>query len=99
MKKLYNRYLTWKEKSGSTAEDSELIYEYMKEKFQITSKNITILDILNTLISPEAEQTNSVTQNSIACAQQNNNNNSGRKKRELEAETQKGNNQYSVFIF
>ena len=65
----------------------------MKEKFQITSKNITILDILNTIISPEAEQTNSVTQNSVACAQQNNNNNFiGRKKRALEAETQKGNN-------
>ena len=66
----------------------------MKEKFQITSKNITILDILNTIISPEAEQTNSVTQNSVACAQQNN----GRKKRALEEETRKGRNQYSLTL-
>ena len=87
--KLYNHFLNWKETHKSNAADSELIYEYMKEKFQITDNKITILDILNTIISPEAEQTNSVTQNTVACAMMKNR----RKKRELEAEKQKGNNQ------
>ena len=67
----------------------------MKEKFQITNRKITIMNILNTMISPEAEKTNSVTQNTVACAKAKKNNQ--RKKRELEPETQKGRKIQSVF--
>ena len=67
----------------------------MKEKFQIDDASVTILDILNTMISPEAEQTNSVTQSAVACAKE-----SGRrKKRESETEARQGNNQIKLFLF
>ena len=81
--------MSWKNKTGSTGSDAELIHEYMKEKFQILSEDITILDILQTIISPENAETNSVTQNQIACASRKVTQ-AGRRKRESEAEALKG---------
>ena len=40
----------------------------MRERFQITDKKLNIFNILETIISPENSETNSVTQNQIACA-------------------------------
>ena len=39
----------------------------MEEKYQIKDKGLNILDILNTMISPKAGETNVVTQNQLAC--------------------------------
>ena len=39
----------------------------MEEKYQIKEKGLNIIDILNTMISPKAGETNFVTQNQLAC--------------------------------
>ena len=81
--------MSWKNQTGSSGSDDELIHEYMKQKFQIVSEDITILDILQTIISPENAETNSVTQNQIACANRKITQ-AGRRKRETEGEALKG---------
>ena len=75
---LHNFYL-WNETRGEGGEarddgdavagsEEDLFYLYMEEVFQISEKNISILDILSTMISPAASDTNAVRQNEIACS-------------------------------
>ena len=72
---LHNFYL-WNETrdgDGAGGDDvagsaEELFSLYMEEVFQISEKNLSILDILSTMISPEASGTNAVIQNQIACS-------------------------------
>ena len=47
----------------------EKFADYMEEAFQITEKDMNILDILNTMISPSNEATgaNAIRQNELAC--------------------------------
>ena len=49
-------------------DNTDLVHQYMKERFEIKDKKINILDILETVISPENSDTNAVIQNQIACA-------------------------------
>ena len=65
---MYNHFLKWKNITKSRGSDSDLIHDYMRERFQITDKKLNIFNILETIISPENSETNSVTQNQIACA-------------------------------
>ena len=51
---------------AGSAEDQFSLY--MEEVFQISDRNITILEILSTMISPEATATNAVRMNEIACS-------------------------------
>ena len=55
---------------GAAASVEDLFSMYMEEVFQISQTNMTILDILSTMISPEASGTNAVRQNEIACSNQ-----------------------------
>ena len=74
---LHNFYL-WSETRGDGGDggddDSvagsadELFSLYMEEVFQISEKNLSILDILSTMILPEASGTNAVRKNEIACS-------------------------------
>ena len=65
-KVLYENFKQWKdEASNKTSEDE--FSSFMEEKYQIKDKGLNILDILNTMISPKAGETNIVTQNQLAC--------------------------------
>lgn len=63
--------------------DTDLIHLYMREKFEINDKKINILNILETVISPENSDTNAVIQNQIACALKKRDE-AGREKREAQ---------------
>ena len=67
-KVLYSNFEQWrKTASNETSEDEFSLF--MKEKYQIKEAGLTILDILNTMISPQAAGTNSVSKNQLACAE------------------------------
>ena len=67
-KVLYHNFRQWKESrpESKNSIDTELS-EFMTVFFQIAEKGGNILDILNTMISPETARANSVIQNQQAC--------------------------------
>ena len=69
-KVLYENFNNWKATKsipGGSSSDHEQFSVFMNETFQIEDE-INILDILTTMISPEAAEKNSVKKNEIACA-------------------------------
>ena len=68
-KVLYANFKNWTNGrlfgNNTTADD---LAEYMREEFQIEDDRVNILDILNTMISPEAAEANSVRQYQLSCA-------------------------------
>ena len=73
-KVLLHNFHVWNETRGDGGDDDgdgsveDLFSLYMEKVFQLSEKNITILDILSTMISPEATPSNAVRQNEIACS-------------------------------
>ena len=66
---LYNNFKMWNNRTAfenTTIEED--FAEYMNETFQIAENYINILDILNTMILPEASEANAVRQNQISCS-------------------------------
>ena len=69
-KVLYANFNNWKaskSNSDDSAAQNELFSVFMNETFQIENE-MSILDILTTMISPEAAERNTVKKNEIACA-------------------------------
>ena len=87
----FEDWLASEGKTGGSLEDR--LAEFMEEKFQIKEKGLTIMDILNTMVSPNNADTvllsNVVRENALACEAQAAN--SGRKKRESSSTLLSGN--------
>ena len=83
LEKSFNQWRVEENKSWEEFEIPNLMAEFMKEKFQIKARNVNIMDILNTMISPKDVETsvaaNGVRENIEACAGADK---KGRKKRE-----------------
>ena len=95
-KTLEKRFNSWRlrnKKSWDSEDLKDLLAEFMEEKFQIKEKGLTIMDILNTMVSPNNADTvllsNVVRENALACEAQAAN--SGRKKRESSSTLLSGN--------
>ena len=87
-KALYNNFKNWDETQPDTQKSLEDRFaQYMEETFQIRDKDMNILDILNTMISPsdEASGADAVRQNELACS----NNNKRRKRSTYDEYTSK----------
>ena len=67
-KVLYNNFIKWKEQNDNSNTLEDDLSTFMKEIYQITEEGTNILDILNTMISPEGLGTNAVMKNELACA-------------------------------
>ena len=72
-KVLYNNFRKWNENQDSSTRQAPLenrIARYMKETFQITNPGMSILDVLNMMVSPSDEASNAeaVKQNQVACS-------------------------------
>ena len=52
-KVLYNNFIKWKEQNDNSNTLEDDLSTFMKEIYQITEEGTNILDILNTMISPE----------------------------------------------
>ena len=65
---LYHNFKKWEQTQQNTVE--EMFGEYLEETFQIREQGTSILDILNTMISPsdEASGANTVRRNVLACS-------------------------------
>ena len=72
LEKSFNQWRIEENKSWEESEIPNLMAEFMKEKFQIKARNVNIMDILNTMISPKEVETsvaaNGVRENILACA-------------------------------
>jgi hypothetical protein len=70
-KVLYNNFLKWN--ISQTQENrSNLVEEqvsaFMKDVFEIEDKGINIMDILDTMIAPEASASNAIRKHQVSCA-------------------------------
>ena len=67
-KVLYTNFKNWVERNTfeNTAADAAYA-KYMDEEFQIEEKGVNIMDILNTMILPEASEANAVRQHQLSC--------------------------------
>ena len=95
-KTLEKRFNSWRlrnKKSWDSEDLKDLLAEFMEERFQIKEKGLTIMDILNTMVSPNNADTvllsNVVRENALACEAQTAN--SGRRKRESSSTLLSGN--------
>ena len=83
LEKSFNRWRLSNRKSWNSDDLNDLLAEFMEEKFQITEKGLTIMDILNTMVSSHDANavlvSNVVRDNALAC--DNSAANSARKKR------------------
>ena len=72
LEKSFNQWRIEENKSWEESEIPNLMAEFMKEKFQIKARNVNLMDILNTMISPKDVETsvaaNGVRENIEACA-------------------------------
>ena len=73
-KTLEKRFNSWRlrnKKSWDSDDLKDLLAEFMEEKFQIKKKGLTIMDILNTMVSSQDVNTvlvsNVVRENALAC--------------------------------
>ena len=64
---LLNNFEAWKNLSREEKKVEDEFGLYMQEVFQISDRNVNILDILSTMILPEGSGTNAVRQNEVAC--------------------------------
>ena len=87
LEKSFNQWRIEENKSWEESEIPNLMAEFMKEKFQIKARNVNLMDILNTMISPKDVETsvaaNGVRENIEACARAAK---KGRKKRQAAAD-------------
>ena len=71
LEKSFNLWRLSKKKSWNSDELDDLLAEFMQEKFQIKQKGLTIMDILNTLVSSQDVNavlvSNVVRDNALAC--------------------------------
>ena len=71
LEKSFNQWRLSKKKSWNSDELDDLLAEFMQEKFQIKQKGLTIMDILNTLVSSQDVNavlvSNVVRDNALAC--------------------------------
>ena len=72
---LYNSFREWDQGRSELAREKilgERFEDYMREVFQITEKGLSIMDILDTMISPnqEGSGTKAVVNNELACAEE-----------------------------
>ena len=93
LEKSFNQWRLSNNKSWNADDLNNLLSEFLEEKFQIKEKGLTIMDILNTMVSPNNADTvllsNVVRENALACEAQAAN--SGRKKRESSSTLLSGN--------
>ena len=72
VEQMFNRWRLAERKSWMEPDVDHLMAEFMEEKFQMQSRNVTIMDILDTMITPnEVDNTlvsNAVRENVQACA-------------------------------
>ena len=66
-KVLYNDFIKWKPTNSNDSLEDELSM-FMLEMFLIQDNGTNILDILNTMVSPETSVANAVRKNQMACA-------------------------------
>ena len=102
-KTLEKRFNSWRlrnKKSWDSDDLKDLLAEFMEEKFQIKEKGLTIMDILNTMVSPNNVDnvllSNIVRENALACEAQAAN--SGRKKRESSSTLLSGNHNFQLIL-
>ena len=65
---LANDFRKWRKDSNDSLEDEFSLF--MLEMFQIQENGTNILDILNTMVSPEKSSANEVRKNHMACAKE-----------------------------
>ena len=70
---LYKNFNEWDQTQPESTREKELaerFEDYMREVFQITEKGLSIIDVMDTLISPtkEGSGTQAVVNNELACA-------------------------------
>ena len=65
-KVLFKDFIKWRKDSSESLEDDFSMF--MLEMFQIQENGTNILDILNTMVSPETSAANAVRKNQMACA-------------------------------
>ena len=76
-KVLYNNFNHWRKLHDNNNSLQDDFSDFMLEYFQITDKDTNILDILNTMISPESSAVNEVREHRLACEEK------SRRKREV----------------
>ena len=72
---LYNNFNEWDQARPEITREKELaerFENYMREVFQITEKGLSIMDVLDTMITPsqEGSGTQAVVNNELACAEE-----------------------------
>ena len=71
LEKSFNQWRLSNKKSWDSDELNDLLAEFMQEKFQIKQKGLTIMDILNTMVSSQDVNavlvSNVVRENALAC--------------------------------
>ena len=101
LEKSFNQWRLSNNKSWNADDLNNLLAEFMEEKFQIKEKGLTIMDILNTMVSPNKADTvllsNVVRENALACEAQAAN--SGRKKRESSSTLLSGNYSFQLMLY
>ena len=101
LEKSFNRWRLSDKKSWNTDDVNDLLAEFIEEKFQIKEKGLTIMDILNTMVSPNNVDnvllSNVVRENALACEAQAAN--SGRKKRESSSTLLSGNYSFQLMLY
>ena len=100
LEKSFNQWRLSNNKSWNADDLNNLLSEFMEEKFQIKEKGLTIMDILNTMVSPNNVDnvllSNIVRENALACEAQAAN--SGRKKRESSSTLLSGNYNFQLIL-
>ena len=100
LEKKFNSWRLRNKKSWDSDDLKDLLAEFMEEKFQIKEKGLTIMDILNTMVSPNNVDnvllSNIVRENALACEAQAAN--SGRKKRESSSTLLSGNYNFQLIL-
>ena len=68
-KAIYNKFLLWKKSQGlDEEEDAEDLKKFLKDIFQITKDDTRLMEILDTMINPDAAATKAIINNERACA-------------------------------
>ena len=65
VEQMFNRWRLAERKSWMDPDVDHLMAEFMEEKFQMQSRNVTIMDILDTMITPN-EVDNTLVYNAVA---------------------------------
>ena len=74
-KVVYNHFNKWKKEKYKSKhlpvddKTKEEFSQFMKDMFQIDEEGINVMDMLNTMIAPQAAGTNEIRQNEQACAE------------------------------